>query len=61
MESCHEDNILVTELESSRHLYFQSSGTDAVHCRLAIIKARGENNSLSSPAIHLSESNILCQ
>lgn len=54
-------NALVTELESSRHLYFQSSGIDAVHCRSATLKARGESNSLSSRVVHLSESNILCQ
>lgn len=54
-------NILVTELESSGHLYFQSSGTDAVHCRSAILKAHGEINSLSSRVAHISESNILCQ
>lgn len=54
-------NILVTELERSRHLYFQSSGIDAVHCRSAIRKACGEINSLSSRVVHLSGSNILCQ
>lgn len=48
MERCHEDNILETELESSRHLDFQRSGTDTVHCRLAIIKARGENKFIIS-------------
>lgn len=35
----------MTEQESSRHLYFQSSGMDAVQRRLVILKARGENNS----------------